>query len=209
MGLAAKYPDDGGRFAAAAAAGEEIATAYDACDYNRAMRAIMALADQANKYVEEREPWNLRKDPAHAAELQEVCTVALNLFRQLVVYLAPVLPSLARQTAALLNQPIQRWDEAQTPLVGAKVSRFEHLMKRVEPAQVEAMTQASREEAPVEKMPRVQHRPRPRRRRSPQKARCPSMAPNHWPLSPWRRRSTSMNSARSTCAWRVLSRRRK
>jgi methionyl-tRNA synthetase len=147
-GLAAKYPDDGGRFAAAAAAGEEIAAAYDACDYNRAMRAIMALADQANKYVEEREPWNLRKDPARAAELQEVCTVALNLFRQLVVYLAPVLPSLARQTGDLLNKPIKSWDEAQTPLVGTKVSRFEHLMKRVEPAQVEAMTQASREEAP-------------------------------------------------------------
>ncbi len=147
-GLAAKYPDDGGRFAAAAAAGEEIAAAYDACDYNRAMRAIMALADQANKYVEEREPWNLRKDPARSAELQEVCTVALNLFRQLVVYLAPVLPSLAHQTGALLNKPIERWDEAQTPLVGTKVSRFEHLMKRVEPAQVEAMTNASREEAP-------------------------------------------------------------
>lgn len=151
-GLAAKYPDDGGRFAAAAAAGEEIATAYDACDYNRAMRAIMALADQANKYVEEREPWNLRKDPARAAELQEVCTVALNLFRQLVVYLAPVLPSLARQTGDLLNKPIKSWDEAQTPLVGTKVSRFEHLMKRVEPAQVEAMTQASREEAPGNKV---------------------------------------------------------
>ncbi|HEY1600038.1 MAG TPA: methionine--tRNA ligase [Pirellulales bacterium] len=148
-GFSAQYPDDGGLFAAAAAAGEEIAAAYDACDYNRAMRSIMLLADRANKYVEEREPWNLRKDSTRAAELQDVCTVALNLFRQLVVYLSPVLPSLARQTAALLNRPIERWDEAAAPLVGTKVSRFEHLMKRVEPVQVEAMINASREEAPV------------------------------------------------------------
>ncbi len=80
-GLAAKYPDDGGRFATAAAAGEEIAAAYDACDYNRAMRLIMALADQANKYVEEREPWNLRKDPARppsckkSARWPSICSV--------------------------------------------------------------------------------------------------------------------------------------
>ncbi len=146
-GLAAKYPDDGGLFTSAADAGEEIAAAYDACDYNRAMRSIMALADRANKYVEEREPWNLRKDPARATELQEVCTVALNLFRQLAVYLAPVLPSFARQASTLLNQPIARWDEAAKPLLGTKVSRFEHLMKRVEPAQVTAMIEASREEA--------------------------------------------------------------
>jgi len=146
-GLAAKYPDDGGLFTAAADAGEEIAAAYEACDYNRAMRSIMALADRANKYVEEREPWNLRKDPARATELQDVCTVALNLFRQLAVYLAPVLPSLARQASTLLNQPIARWDEAAAPLLGTKVSRFEHLMKRVEPAQVTAMIEASREEA--------------------------------------------------------------
>jgi methionyl-tRNA synthetase len=146
-GLSARYPDDGGLFAASAAAGEEIAAAYDACDYNRAMRSIMLLADRANKYVEEREPWNLRKDAARAAELQDVCTVALNLYRQLVVYLAPVLPSLARQTAALLNRPIERWEEAGAPLLGTKVSRFEHLMKRVEPSQVEAMINASREEA--------------------------------------------------------------
>jgi methionyl-tRNA synthetase len=146
-GLAPKYPDDGGLFAAAADGGQEIAAAYDACDYNRAMRSIMLLADRANKYVEEREPWNLRKDPDRAAELQNVCSVALNLFRQLAVYLAPVLPSLARQAGALFNRPIERWDDARTPLVGTKVSRFEHLMKRVEPAQVEAMINASREDA--------------------------------------------------------------
>src|SRR5262249_53880797 len=129
-GLAANYPDDGGLFGAAGDAGEEIAAAYDACDYNRAMRSIMLLADRAHKYVEQREPWNLRKDASQADELQNVCTVSLNLFRQLAVYLTPVLPSLARQAGALLNRPIEHWHEAKTPLVGTRVSRFEHLMKR-------------------------------------------------------------------------------
>jgi methionyl-tRNA synthetase len=138
-GLSQKYPDDGGLFAHAAAQGAAIAEAYEACDYNRAMRLIMELADRANPYVENAAPWNLKKDPAKAKELQDVCTAALNLFRQLVVYLAPVLPRLARQTGDLLGKPIERWDESQTPLVGTPVAKFEHMMKRVEVKQVEAM----------------------------------------------------------------------
>jgi methionyl-tRNA synthetase len=145
-GLAATYPDDGGLFAQAAAAGAQIAESYDACDYNKAMREIMLLADRANKYVEERAPWTLRNDPAKAAELQEVCTVSLNLFRQLAVYLAPVLPRLAVQTGRLLGKPIERWHEASTPLAGTPVDEFEHMLKRVEPAQFQAMIDASREQ---------------------------------------------------------------
>jgi methionyl-tRNA synthetase len=104
----------------------------------------MVLADRANKYVEERAPWALRKDPARAAELQQVCTVALNLFRQLAVYLAPILPRLAKQTGELLNKPITSWDDAQQPLLGTPVSKFEHLLQRVEAKQVEAMIEASK-----------------------------------------------------------------
>ena len=66
-GLSAKYPDDGGLFAAAAKAGDEIRDAYEATDYSKAMRLIMGLADRANPYVEERKPWELRKDPAQSA----------------------------------------------------------------------------------------------------------------------------------------------
>lgn len=143
-GLAASYPDDGGLFRQAAADGADIAAAYDACDFNRAMRQIMLLADRANKYVEDRAPWTLKKDAARAKELQEVCTVALNLFRQLVVYLAPVLPRLAEQTGRLLNRPVERWSEAQQPLVATPVGEFEHMMQRVELKQVEAMIEASK-----------------------------------------------------------------
>lgn len=146
-GLAAKYPDDGGLFAHAAAEGASIAAAYEACDFNKAMRQIMALADRANKYVEDRAPWVLRKDAAKAAELQQVCTVALNLFRQLAVYLAPVLPKLAEQAGRLLNKPIERWSEANEPLAGTAVSDFEHMLARVELKQLDAMIAASREEA--------------------------------------------------------------
>jgi methionyl-tRNA synthetase len=138
-GLSPKYPDDGGLFAHAAAQGAAIAEAYETCDYNRAMRLVMELADRANPYVENAAPWNLKKDPAKARELQDACTVALNLFRQLAVYLAPVLPRLARQTGDLLGKPIERWDESGTPLVGTPVGKFEHMMKRVEVKQVEAM----------------------------------------------------------------------
>ncbi|HEV3024829.1 MAG TPA: methionine--tRNA ligase subunit beta, partial [Pirellulales bacterium] len=145
-GLATEYPDDGGLFAQAAAEGAAIAAAYEACDYNKAMREIMLLADRANKYVEDHAPWTLRKDPAKAAELQQVCTVALNLFRQLAVYLAPVLPRLAAQTAKLMGKPIERWLDASTPLTGTPLGDFEHMLKRVEPSQFQAMIDASREE---------------------------------------------------------------
>ena len=98
MGLSKDYPNDGGLFEQGAAAGEEIAAAYECCDYNKAMRLILELADKANPFVEAAEPWNLKKDPEKQDELQDVCTVALNLFRQLIVYLAPVLPDIARRT---------------------------------------------------------------------------------------------------------------
>ena len=138
-GLSAVYPNDGGLFHDAAAQSEPIAAAYENCDYNGAMRLIMALADRANKYVDDNAPWTLRKDPARAAEVQDVCTVTLNLFRQIAIYLAPVLPRLAGQVGQLFQQPVLHWDDSQTPLVGTRVTKFEHLMKRVELAQVQSM----------------------------------------------------------------------
>ena len=91
-------------------AGEEIAQAYENCDYSKAMRLIMAAADRANQYIEANKPWELAKDrktnPAAARQVQDACTVGLNLFRQLAIYLAPVLPTLAKQTGELLGDPI-------------------------------------------------------------------------------------------------------
>jgi methionyl-tRNA synthetase len=143
-GLSKTYPADGGLFAQGAAAGKEIADAYEACDYSRAMRLIMELADRANPYVDAKEPWKTAKDPARAAELQDVCTVALNLFRQIVVYLSPVLPKLAEQAGALLNDPITSWPQSQQPLVGTAVAPFSHLMKRVERKDLDAIIDESK-----------------------------------------------------------------
>ena len=148
-GLSAVYPDDGGLFQAAADAGDDIAEAYEEGDYQRALKRILALADRANEYVEKNAPWTLAKaaktDPTQAKAVQDVCTVALNLFRQVAVYLAPVLPSLASRTSELLGAPISRWVDAATPLLGTPVARYEHWMKRVERTQLDTMIEASRE----------------------------------------------------------------
>jgi methionyl-tRNA synthetase len=144
--LSAAYPEDGGLFSQAAAEGDAIADAYEACDYNRAMRLIMALADRANRYVESREPWTLARDPSRGGELQDVCTVALNLFRQIALYLAPVLPTLQKQTAELLAAPLQRWEEARRPLLGTAVAPFKHMLGRADIKHVLAMIEESREQ---------------------------------------------------------------
>jgi methionyl-tRNA synthetase len=143
-GLSKIYPDDGGLFAQAAAAGVEISAAYENCDYARAMRLIMELADRANPYIDTKKPWVLAKQPASAAELQDVCTVGLNLFRQIVVYLAPVLPKLAEQAGELLGDPITSWQQSQQPLLGTPVAPFTHMMKRVEKKDLEAMIEESK-----------------------------------------------------------------
>jgi methionyl-tRNA synthetase len=147
-GLSARYPDDGGLFEQAARDGDLIAEAYESCDYAQAMRQILAAADRANQYVEKGVPWLLARDPDQADRLRDVCTVGLNLFRQLAVYLAPVLPRLAQQTVQLLGEPIIRWQQSKTPLTGTPVAKFRHMMRRVDRRQVDAMFAASMEEEP-------------------------------------------------------------
>ncbi len=148
VGLSAAYPNDGGLFAEAAAASEEIASAYEACDYSRAMRSVMKLADRANEYVDRMQPWKLAKDPGSAGQLRDVCSVALNLYRQIAIYLAPVLPKLAEQSSELFGAPLDDWQLAAAPMVGSRLAPFKHLMVRADPKQVKAMLEASVEKAP-------------------------------------------------------------
>jgi methionyl-tRNA synthetase len=144
--LAASYPDDEGQFAAGAAAATEIAEAYETRDYARAMRVIMGLADRANEYVDRKEPWALKKRGETAA-LTDVCSVALNLYRQIVLYLAPVLPQLAVDSSALLGEKLERWEQAQTPALGSQLGEFKALLSRVDPDKVKAMIAASSDAA--------------------------------------------------------------
>jgi methionyl-tRNA synthetase len=147
-GLSKTYPSDEGLFAAGVLAGQEIADAYEACDTSRAMRTIMALADRANEYVARQAPWTLAKQPGKEQEVQDTCTVALNLFRQLVVYLAPVLPEIAKKSGEFLGTPLDTWRVAETPLVGASINEYQHLMQRVQREKIQSML-ASSVEAPA------------------------------------------------------------
>jgi methionyl-tRNA synthetase len=88
----------------------------------------------------------LKNDPDKAQLLQNICTIGLNLFRQIIVYLTPVLPRIAAQTAELLGKPIEHWDEAKSPLVGTSVAKFQHMIKRVERKDLDAMIEESKEE---------------------------------------------------------------
>lgn len=146
-------------FDEAARAGDEIADAYDKCDFSKAMRLTMAAADRANAYIESRRPWEMAKKdvPNAKRDVQVACTTGLNLFRQLAVYLAPVLPRLAKQTDELLGDPITSWGQSQQPLLGTPVGKFAHMMQRIDPKKVEAMVAASAEpievEAPTDILP--------------------------------------------------------
>lgn len=142
-GLSTRYPEDEGLFSKAIDAGVEIAQAYEACEYSKALRLIMALADAANEYFDRKEPWKLRKDPSRANDVQDVCTVAINLYRQLAIYLGPVMPQLACDSAALLNAPLVAWNEAKEPQVGVRLQPYKHLMQRVDAAAIQKVVDAS------------------------------------------------------------------
>ncbi|MEO5353164.1 MAG: methionine--tRNA ligase [Magnetococcus sp. XQGC-1] len=141
--LSPLYPEDGGLYQQMVQAGEEIAQWYAAREYARAIRAVMALADLANRYVEEHAPWTLAKQN-RPEELQAVCSVAINFFRILLTYLAPVLPVMAERTRLFLNLPELTWEGRRTPLQGTTIQAFQHLMTRVEQKQVDALLAASR-----------------------------------------------------------------
>jgi methionyl-tRNA synthetase len=142
--LAARYPDDGGLFAAGAELGREIADAYEAVDTGKVTRLVMALADRANEYVEARAPWALRKRGDAKEQLRDVCTVALNLFHQIALYLAPILPRLASEGRALLGVTgAPSWDEASLPLTAREVGKFQSLLTRVDRERVAAVIAAS------------------------------------------------------------------
>ncbi len=182
-GLSAQYPEDGGLFAEAAAQSEDIASAYESCDYGRAMRSVMKLADRANEYVDRMQPWKLAKQPERARELQDVCTVALNAYRQLALYLSPVLPALAAQTAELFGAPFESWDAVQRPLLGTSLQPFRHLMSRVDPRQVQAMIEASKAEAPPAPAPQPAAAPAAAAPAAAPPARDAASAPSE-PLAP-------------------------
>ncbi|SPY76980.1 methionine--tRNA ligase [Providencia rustigianii] len=125
-------------------AAQVIGDAYTNREYGKAVREIMALADIANRYVDEKAPWVVAKQEGKDQELQDICSMGINLFRVLMTYLKPVLPSLTQRAEDFLNVKLE-WDAINKPLLNHDVAPFKALFNRIEMAKVEAMVEASKQ----------------------------------------------------------------
>jgi methionyl-tRNA synthetase len=129
--------------------GQDILEAYEGREFGRALRLTMELADIANRYVDDKKPWELAKNPANDQELHVVSSVALNLFRLLTIYLKPVLPKMVADVEAFLGVPPLQWqDDASLLPTGHVINTYKHLMTRIDPKQVQALIGAD-EESPA------------------------------------------------------------
>jgi methionyl-tRNA synthetase len=127
-------------------ANEAIADCYEAREFGKAMREIMALADKANQYIDEKKPWLIAKEEGKNAELHDVCSMGINLFRLLAAYLKPVLPTLAANAESFLNIDSQPWPDRAQPLTHHAIKAFKPLMTRVEADKIEAIIEASKQD---------------------------------------------------------------
>jgi methionyl-tRNA synthetase len=127
-----------------AAASEKIAALYEAREYAKALRTIMELADKVNGFVDENKPWEIAKAPEREADLQRVCSVTLEAFRMLSLYLKPVIPHVAIGVEEFLSLAPQSWSDINTPLSSKNlIKTYKHLMTRVEAPQIEALLAAN------------------------------------------------------------------
>ncbi len=125
---------------------EVIAQLYEQREYGKAMREIMALADKANQYIDEKKPWLLAKAEGKEQELHDIASMGINLFRLLVAYLKPVLPELSKKSEDFLNIPTERWINTKTlPLLNHEIKAFKALMTRVEDDKIQAILEDSKE----------------------------------------------------------------
>lgn len=130
-------------------AGPEIATFYEQREFGKAVRRIMELADIANQYIDEQAPWVVAKDPEQSALLHEICSSGLNMFRQLLTYLGPILPTMREKAEAFLNTELT-WNARETLLQDHAINKFKPLMTRVDLKKIEAMLEDSKEAVAAE-----------------------------------------------------------
>ncbi len=134
------------------AAGDSIAVLYEQREFNKAVREVMALADRANQYIDNRKPWVLAKEAGREPEVHEVCSVGINLFRVLMTYLKPVLPAMAEKSESFLNTSLD-WTSLDAPLVDHELSAFKPLIQRIDLKNVEAMVESSKTAEPAKTAP--------------------------------------------------------
>ena len=139
---------------------DNIAQLYEQDEFSKAMRQIMAMADKANQYIAEHQPWAMIKDPDKRNEVQQVCSDGINMFRALMIYLKPVLPSLAARAEHFLNVSPLVWDDLATPLGSHKLNKFKPILARLESKDVaklvEASTQSTPEQEPKASEPKTE-----------------------------------------------------
>ena len=149
-GMLADALPDSALFQSMVEAGESIAASFEAREYNRAVREIMAQADRANVYIDEHKPWVLIKQAGREAEVQAICTQGLNLFRLLMTWLKPVLPVTAEKAEDFLNTTLD-WRTLAQPLLGHRINKFKPLLTRIEKDAIEAMIADARADADAAK----------------------------------------------------------
>ncbi len=126
-------------------AGKVIAEHYENREFSKAIREIMAQADAANEYIAAKEPWKLNKDPNQHQQVQDICSLGINLFRLLLTYLKPVIPAMAEDGEVFLNDHLS-WSSIEQPLTGHQINNFTPLLQRVDKEKVDAMVEASKQE---------------------------------------------------------------
>ncbi len=125
---------------------EAIAVDFEERNYQSAIRRIMALADEGNRYIDEHKPWQLNKQEDQQANVQAICTQGINLFRVLITYLSPVVPFTAGIAEEFLGVAVDQWSDLDQPMLGISIHAFKPLMTRVDPLKIEAMIEASKED---------------------------------------------------------------
>ena len=128
------------------ARGDVIADFYEQREFGRAMKEIMSLADRANEYIQAKAPWAMNKEPGREQEVLEVCSVAVNIFRQLMTYLQPVLPELAAKTCDFLNLENLDWDSRQHLLLDHPINKFKPMLARADMDKVTAILDETQQE---------------------------------------------------------------
>jgi methionyl-tRNA synthetase len=124
-------------FASSLEFSEKIAEFYEKRDFNNAVRHIMQVADLANQYIDEKKPWSLNKQNPSDPAIQDICTMSLNLFRLLMIFLKPILPKLMPQAEEFLQVAPLTWESRKTPLLNHKISEFKPLMQRIDIKNIE------------------------------------------------------------------------
>ncbi len=143
--LASELPDNN-LYAESVAASDSIATAFENREFGRAIREIIIQADAANQFIADEAPWALIKEPGRELQVQQICTLGINLFKNLVIYLKPVVPDIARQTEAFLNIDEFSWSDLQSPLLNHQINKFKPMITRLESKSIDAIVDASKED---------------------------------------------------------------